>query len=76
MLKSLRYSLSSKTCTRKFLDLCITMCWMFFLRLSLFFCYNMNLYFGPAALHYIKNNILSYILSYKIVLFVKGKKLS
>ena len=24
------------------------------------FCYIMNLYFGPAALHYIINNILSY----------------
>jgi len=31
-----------------------------FLHLSLFFCYNMNLYFGPVALHYIINNILSY----------------
>ena len=39
-----------------------------FLHLSLFFCYNMNLYFGPAALHYIINNILSYlILSYLIL---------
>ena len=43
--------------------LCITMCCMFFLHLSLFFvCYNMNLYFGPAALHYIINNILSYLI--------------
>ena len=33
-----------------------------FLHLSLFFCYNMNLYFGPAALHYIINNILSYLI--------------
>jgi len=36
-----------------------------FLHLSLFFCCNMNLYFGPAALHNIINNILSdLILSY------------
>jgi len=33
-----------------------------FLHLSLFFCYNMNLYFGPAAIHYILNNILSYLI--------------
>jgi len=30
-----------------------------FQHISLFFCYNLNLYFGPAALHYIINNILS-----------------
>jgi len=30
----------------------------------LFFCYTMNLYFGPAALHYIINNILSYLILY------------
>jgi len=33
-----------------------------FLHGSLFFGYNMNLYFGPAALHYIINNILSYLI--------------
>jgi len=45
--------------------LCITMCCMFFYIFHSFCCYNMKLYFGPAALHYIINNILSYlILSY------------
>jgi len=28
-----------------------------FLHLSLFFCYDIELYFGPTALHYIINNI-------------------
>ena len=31
---------------------------------SILFCYNMNLYFGPAALHCIINNILSYLIQY------------
>ena len=31
---------------------------MFFYIFHSFFCYNMNLYFGPAAIHYIINNIL------------------
>ena len=39
--------------------LCITMCCMFFYIFNSLFCYNMNLYFGPAALHYIIYNILS-----------------
>ena len=50
-------------------NLCITMCCMFFYIFHSFWCYNMNLYFGPAALHYIINNILS-ILSY-LILFKK-----
>jgi len=29
---------------------------------TLFFCYNMNLYFGPAGTHYIINNILYYLI--------------
>ena len=29
---------------------------------GIFFGYNMNLYFGPAALHYVINNILSYLI--------------
>ena len=40
-------------------NLCITMWCMFFYIFHSFCCYNMNLYFGPAALHYIINNILS-----------------
>ena len=44
-------------------NLCITMCCVFFSTyFTLYFCYNMNLYFGPAALHYIINNILYYLI--------------
>ena len=52
-------------------NLCITICCMFFLHLSLFFCYNMNLYFGPAAWHYIINNILSYLTLFLIYVPLK-----
>ena len=38
-------------CTRGVVYICHSFC-----------CYNMNLYFGPAALHYIINNILSYLI--------------
>jgi len=47
-------------------NLYITMCCMSFLHCSLFFCYtcSVNLYFGQAALHYIINNILLYLILY------------
>ena len=53
-------------------NLCITMCCMFFYIFHSFFCYNMNLYFGPAALHYIINNILSYLINILLKIPILG----
>jgi len=46
----------------------VLLCVVCFSTLFTLFFYNMNLYFGPAALQYIINNILSYLfLSYLIL---------